>query len=143
MLWRMMRCRLAGSIVTAAAMMTVVTGCGGSHQPAVPTMTLPRPSPTKIISDEKVEGDVHIVHLKGDKFSPQTVTIKSGEAVKWVFDDEGAHTVTGLRDKGMIINSPVLQKGSEYQLVFHTPEEIDYICAIHPEARGKVIIKSK
>ena len=137
----MMRRRIAGSIVTAAALLTVLTGCGSSKDPAVPTMTLPMPKPTKIISDEKVDGSVHIVHLKGDKFSPETVTIHPGDAVKWIFDDEGAHTVTGLRDIGMIINSPVLQKGSEYQLVFHTPEEIDYICAIHPKTKGKVVVE--
>ena len=143
-LCRMMRHRIAGSIVTIAALLILATGCGnGSGETAVPTMTLPMPSPSKIISSEKVNGSVKIVTIRDHKFSPETVTIHPGEAVKWVFEDKDPHTVTGLRDKGMIINSPVLRQGSEYQIVFHTVEELDYICAIHPDMKGKVIIEPK
>lgn len=139
----MLRHRIPGSIVAVAAVLAFSSGCSSGSDTAISTTTIPLPEPTKIASDEEIEGEVTIVKIKDNKFEPQTVTIKAGDAVRWVFEDLEAHTATGLRDKGLIINSPVLRQGSEYQVVFNTPEELDYICAIHPEMTGKIIIEPK
>jgi plastocyanin len=136
----MLRHRIPGSIIAMAAVLALAPGCSSGEDTTIPTMTLPMP---KLISDEKVEGEVKIVTIRDHKFNPAELTIQAGDAVKWVFKDKDAHTATGLRDKGMIINSPVLREGSEYQVVFNTPEEIDYICAIHPEMKGKIIVEPK
>jgi len=81
------------------------------------------------------------VDVKDMKFSPADITVKAGETVTWKFDDGGVpHTVTGLKDVGMSINSPI-QKDGEYSHVFDKPGTYKYICTIHPEMVGTVTVE--
>ncbi len=75
------------------------------------------------------------------KFSPADITVKAGETVTWKFDDGGIpHTVTGLKDIGMSISSPI-QKDGEYSHVFDRPGTYKYVCTLHPQMEGTVTVE--
>jgi plastocyanin len=67
------------------------------------------------------------VDVKSNLFSPSDVAIKTGDTVRWVFD-QGVHTTTssdGLWDSG------VLSPGSTFEHTFNDPGNFAYICALH------------
>ena len=137
----MVRYRISGSIVVGAALLALLPGCSHGINPAIPTATLTKPPPTKIAAKGEIKGNTAVVRVHDGKFDPQTVHVKVGDAVKWSFEDDGADAVSGLRDKGMIIQSPVLQKGSEYSVIFNNADTIEYISAIHPSMKGTVVVE--
>jgi plastocyanin len=96
------------------------------------------------------------VHMTAaNKFDPESVTIKAGEAVRWVNEDGGpAHTVTtdssmvqneddvAIPDGVMPFSSGVIKPGKFYQHTFTVPGTYRYACAPHEGAKmfGVVVV---
>lgn len=71
-------------------------------------------------------------------FSPKTVTIDVGETVKWTNAKTSEdHTATGDS-----FDSGVLKAGKSYTHKFSKAGSFDYVCTIHPNMTGKVVVKS-
>ncbi|MFH5230094.1 cupredoxin domain-containing protein [Antrihabitans spumae] len=137
------RARVAAIAVAAISLVVFSAGCA-QQDPAddaatsstiavpgapAPTTTTPAPDP------------VTTIDVSDMKFSPQSITIEAGQTVRWEFDDDGkAHNVTGLRDIGLIINSPIMKEG-EYSVTFDKPGTYDYICALHQEMTGTIVVE--
>lgn len=97
-----------------------------------------------------------VVHMTAaNKFDPATVTIKAGEAVRWVNDAGGpSHTVT--TDPSMVQNeddveipdgakpfsSGVIGPGKFFQHKFEVPGTYRYACAPHEGSKmfGEVVV---
>jgi plastocyanin len=78
------------------------------------------------------------VSMAGRSFSPSTVTIAAGGSVTFRNDDDRAHTVTandGAFDSGAI------SEGGSWKRTFKGAGTFSYLCAIHPEMTGKVVVK--
>lgn len=90
-----------------------------------------------------------------NKFDPERVTIKAGEAVRWVNDAGGpSHTVT--TDSSMLQNeneveipdgatpfsSGVIGPGKSFQHRFEVPGTYRYACAPHEGSKmfGEVVV---
>jgi plastocyanin len=90
-----------------------------------------------------------------NKFDPEKVTIKAGEAVRWVNDNAGpSHTVT--TDPSLVQNeddvespdgakpfsSGVIKPGKFYQHAFEVPGTYRYACAPHEGSKmfGVVVV---
>ncbi|HWC35384.1 MAG TPA: plastocyanin/azurin family copper-binding protein [Mycobacteriales bacterium] len=105
----------------------VLAGCGGSSSaggsPATSTGT---GTPT--------------VTIQGFAFHPSTLTVKAGTKVTFVQQDTIGHNVTGSAASGFL-HSPLLSKGQTYTATFRKPGTYSYICTIHPDMQGKVIVK--
>jgi plastocyanin len=69
------------------------------------------------------------------KYLPGVVTIRTGERVTWVNDDDLPHDATG---NGWA--TPLLNKGDSYSLRFNRAGTYRYYCSIHPEMRSAVIV---
>jgi plastocyanin len=78
------------------------------------------------------------VSMAGRAFSPSTVTIAAGGSVTFRNDDDRAHTVTA--DDGAF-NSGTISEGGSWKRTFKEPGTFSYLCAIHPEMTGKVVVK--
>ncbi len=76
------------------------------------------------------------VTIEDFSFNPSEVTIAEGGTVKWVNEDDAAHTVVS---EGF--DSDEFGKGESYSFTFLTPGEVEYGCSIHPYMEGKVIVK--
>ena len=78
------------------------------------------------------------VSMAGRAFSPATVTIAAGGSVTFRNDDDRAHTVTA--DDGAFNSGPIGEGGS-WKRTFKQAGTFSYLCAIHPEMTGKVVVK--
>jgi amicyanin len=96
----------------------MVSGC---YQTSAPT-----PTP----------GGGNQVTIKDFAFNPQEITIKVGDTVTWTQQDSTQHTTTGD-----IWNSGNLKQEQTYSKTFDKAGAYDYICTIHPNMKGKVIVE--
>ena len=141
------RSRLVGSAayvtVLTIALSLSVSACASSdsEQAAEPTTTAAGASALTTAPTASTAPTDVTVDVRDMAFSPATVTIAAGQTVTWNFDDGGIpHAVQGLRDVGMEINSPIAKAG-EWSHTFAVPGTYDYICPLHPEMRGTVIVE--
>ena len=79
-----------------------------------------------------------VVHLKNFAFVPETVTIRPGQSVRFVQDDDTPHTVTAV-DKSF--DSGNLNQKDTWRHTFATEGTYKFICAYHPYMKGTVIVK--
>ena len=81
---------------------------------------------------------VSSVSMAGRAFSPGTVTIAAGGSVTFRNDDDRAHTVTA--DDGAFNSGPI-DEGGSWKRTFKQAGMFSYLCAIHPDMTGKVVVK--
>jgi plastocyanin len=79
-----------------------------------------------------------VVHIKDFAFAPADVTIKAGDTVRFVQDDETAHTVTAA-DKSF--DSGNLDRHATWSHTFATAGTYAYMCSYHTYMKGTVIVK--
>ncbi|MEV6273831.1 cupredoxin family copper-binding protein [Nocardia sp. NPDC051832] len=115
----------------------LLAGCGSGDSgsatstTAAPTTSAATPADTKPATVT--------VDVSDMKFSPDTVAVKAGDTVKWKFDDKVPHSVQGIGDKAMGINSPIFNQG-EWSYTFTMPGTYRYLCSLHPQMRGSVTV---
>ncbi len=81
------------------------------------------------------DGSVSIANFA---FDPATVTVNVGDGVTWTNDDSTAHTATagdGAFDTGSI------GAGQTATVTFDTAGTFAYVCSIHPQMAGTVIVQ--
>jgi plastocyanin len=83
-------------------------------------------------------GPVATVSMDHNTFIPGEITIAPGTTVTWVNNETMPHTVVspnqGFRSKTLV-------KDAKFSFTFTTPGDYDYLCSIHPNMKGKVIVK--
>jgi plastocyanin len=70
-------------------------------------------------------------------FSPDTVVIFTGTAVRWTNEGNENHTVTS---EGGLFDSGTLQPGESFEYLFDVAGTYHYSCTIHPSMTGTVIV---
>ncbi|WP_431953647.1 cupredoxin domain-containing protein [Nocardia lijiangensis] len=127
--------------VTAFALTAtlLLAGCGSDDSATEPTTTARATSATAAPTGER-KGSSVTVDVDDMKFSPENVTIGIGDTVTWKFSDKVPHSVQGIGDKAMGINSPIFDKG-EWSYTFTQPGTFRYLCTLHPEMRGTVTVQ--
>ncbi len=79
------------------------------------------------------------VSVKSFAFSPATIRIKPGEAVRWINDEDTVpHNVTS--ETAGSFASPTMRPGDSYLRTFETAGAYNYFCSIHPRMRGVVLV---
>lgn len=90
-----------------------------------------------------------------EMFTPKTVTIHAGDAVKWVNASSAVHTVTddptlaaSAKDSTLpkgadAFNSGFLKAGQTYTYLFKIPGEYHYFCILHESLSmvGTIVVK--
>jgi plastocyanin len=77
------------------------------------------------------------VTIKNFAFSPGSVSVHVGDSVSWTNQDDAPHTATasdGSFDTGQ------LTKGKSGSHTFTKAGTVAYICAIHPNMKGTVVV---
>jgi plastocyanin len=73
-------------------------------------------------------------------FHPSRLVIQRGDSVRWRFvDPEVSHDVTS-RGHARFHSSPTRLTGS-YSVRFNRPGTYRYVCTIHPNMRGSVVVR--
>jgi plastocyanin len=71
-------------------------------------------------------------------FIPGEITVAPGTTVTWVNDENMPHTVVDLNKA---FRSKTLVKDASFSFTFATAGDYSYLCSIHPNMKGKVIVK--
>jgi plastocyanin len=77
------------------------------------------------------------VRITASGFSPTSVTIKTGDAVRWTNNDTKNHQV--VANNGTFA-SPTIAPGRSYTHTFNTAGTFRYHDALHPSLTGRVVV---
>ena len=72
-------------------------------------------------------------------FAPKQLTVKAGDTVTWVNEDDIPHTVTS---KTMLFRSKALDTDDKFSFTFATPGNYPYFCALHPHMTGTIVVEA-
>jgi plastocyanin len=72
------------------------------------------------------------------QFEPATVTVRSGERVRFVNRDLFAHTAT---QSGHAFDSGSIAPGGSWVWVAGAAGRWPYVCAFHPTMKGELIVR--
>lgn len=76
------------------------------------------------------------VSMENFSFKPDTLTVTVGATVTWTNNDAAGHDV-----KSDTFQSPNMAKGQTFSFTFTKKGTYDYICGIHPNMKGKIIVQ--
>lgn len=82
------------------------------------------------------EGKKVDVIIQNSTFYPNSITISSGDTVKWTNLDPAPHTVVGTD-----FSSGNIAGGDSYEHTFYKAGTYNYYCSIEPSMKGIVIVK--
>jgi plastocyanin len=80
-----------------------------------------------------------VVHIRDDTFIPASVTVRAGERVTFVNDDDDAHTATADDNSW---DSEGLNQGQRWTHAFAKAGKIAYHCTVHPMMRATIVVRS-
>ena len=137
-----MRRELAIFIVLLSVFLA--TGCAG-NKPTTPTETpAVTPVETPVVPVSNVtpqpadQGKIVEVAIEDFSFNPASVTILTGDTVRWTNKDSAVHTV-----KGSSFESGELKTGDTYEFRFTDAGTYNYECSIHPSMKGTVVVNER
>lgn len=81
----------------------------------------------------------YTVHIRDDAFQPPSVTVRAGDVVTFVNDDDDAHTATA--DDGSW-DSEGLNHGQTWSHTFTKGGKATYHCTVHPFMKGTLVVRS-
>ncbi len=97
----------------------------------------PKPPPGSAApTPPPVDGDVG---MAGKVFRPARISISAGGSVTWRNDDDRDHTVTATNDA---FDSGTMAPGQSYKRTFPSAGTFAYLCVIHPDMTGTVVVTS-
>jgi plastocyanin len=76
------------------------------------------------------------VTIKGFKFKPGTINVSRGDRVIWVNRDRASHTAT----RGGSFDTGKIRSGRAVAVKFNSRGTYRYICSLHPDMTGKVVV---
>ncbi|HLQ78785.1 MAG TPA: cupredoxin family copper-binding protein [Terriglobia bacterium] len=79
-----------------------------------------------------------VVSIDHNTFIPSEITVAPGTIVTWVNNEAMPHTVVDL-NKGF--QSKTLVKDAKFSFTFTTAGDYSYLCSIHANMKGEVIVK--
>ena len=80
------------------------------------------------------------VEVANFAFTPSSLTVKAGTTVTWHFDQPSApHNVVDLANPP-VFNSGTPKGTGTYSFTFTTPGTYNYVCQVHPNMHGTVIV---
>jgi plastocyanin len=91
-----------------------------------------------LAEDPQNAGASPVVGIDHNTFIPSEITVAPGTIVTWVNNEAMPHTVVDL---GKGFRSKTLVKDAKFSFTFTTAGDYSYLCSIHPNMKGKVIVK--
>jgi plastocyanin len=76
--------------------------------------------------------------IKDFHFTPETLTVKSGEKVTWINRDEEPHTVVSVEKQ--FKKSPPLDTDEVFTITAGVPGTYTYFCSVHPKMTGTIVV---
>jgi plastocyanin len=80
------------------------------------------------------------IELEAFMFSPSALTVPAGTTVIWKNLDPEPHTVASVDGK---FRSGAIDENEEFRFTFDVPGTYRYVCSIHPQMVGTVIVAER
>jgi plastocyanin len=80
------------------------------------------------------------VTIQNFLFGPAAITVPVGTTVTWTNADVEQHTATA---KDRSFNSDVIANEKTFSFTFSKAGTYDYVCLIHPNMVGQVVVTTK
>jgi plastocyanin len=77
--------------------------------------------------------------IKDFHFSPETLTVRSGEKITWINRDEEPHTVVSVEKQ--FKKSSALDTDQEFTITAGAPGTYTYFCSVHPKMTGTIVVE--
>jgi plastocyanin len=84
-------------------------------------------------------GKPNQIVIKDFHFTPETLTVKSGEKVTWINRDEEPHTVVSVEKQ--FKKSTALDTDQEFTITAGAPGTYTYFCSVHPKMTGTIVVE--
>jgi len=78
------------------------------------------------------------VKIDNFTFGPQKLTVKVGDTVTWINEDDIPHTVVSVGK----FRSKALDTEDKYTFTFTTPGTYEYFCGLHPHMQGSIVVEA-
>ncbi len=79
------------------------------------------------------------IRIDNFTFSPNALTVPAGATVTWVNNDDIPHAIYC---QALNLRSHPLDTNDSFSHRFEKPGTYDYICSLHPQMHGKIIVGS-
>jgi plastocyanin len=123
-------------LLMLAVFALAAAGCGSSSDNTSSTPSAPASTGTSSTASSG-GGKTVTIDMKDIQFAPTSQTVKVGQTVKWVNEDDVPHNV-----KGGPLNSKTFGKGGSYTFTPKKAETISYVCTIHPNMKATLTVTS-
>lgn len=80
-----------------------------------------------------------VVHIRDDAFVPASLSVKAGDKITFVNDDDDAHTATA---DDASWDSEGLNQGQKWAHVFTKAGKVAYHCTVHPMMHGTIVVRT-
>jgi amicyanin len=71
-------------------------------------------------------------------FGPQKLSVKVGDTVTWINEDDIPHTVVSVGK----FRSKALDTDDKYSFTFTTAGAYEYFCGLHPHMQGSIVVEA-
>jgi plastocyanin len=78
------------------------------------------------------------VKIDNFTFGPQKLTVKVGDTVTWINEDDIPHTVVSTGH----FRSKALDTDDKYTFTFTAPGTFEYFCGLHPHMQGSIVVEA-
>jgi plastocyanin len=123
-----------------AVLALAAAGCGSSNNNSSSTPSSSQAAPATSTANNTSSGGsggTVTIDMKNIAFNPTSETVKVGQTVKWVNQDDVPHNV-----EGGPLHSKTFNKGGTYTFTPKKAETISYVCTIHPNMKATLTVTS-
>jgi plastocyanin len=99
----------------------------------------PTPTTTPIVTAAAASTADATISISEFMFSPLSLTVTAGTTVRWKNLDAEPHTIRGVESN---FRSNPLDQNDSFEFKFDQPGTYRYLCSIHPQMLGTIVVKS-
>jgi plastocyanin len=130
------------AVMLAIFVIVLAAGCGGSTRGGAGTTggtTSPPAStaPGETTTGGSPAGGAEVV-MKGIKFVPDSLTVKVGQTVTWLNQDNTDHDIVAVQGE---FKSGLFGQGKSFSFTFAKAGTYAYYCSVHPNMKGTIIVQ--
>jgi plastocyanin len=126
--------RVASVVIVLGVLPAALAACGSDSSSSSSSSSTTTAAPAS--SAAPATGGPAKVTMKGIRFAPASITVKTGEPITWTNEDGVAHNV--VAESGASFESDTFDKGGTFEYTPKKSGTIKYVCTLHPGMDGTV-----